>query len=486
MDLLKWQPRKDEDDDGIDHNVEIPAERDRPSVRFLIQVKTAEKVRPKKGGHWSITFSGSSLAKYLKSRHAVFGFKADLATKEIRWLDVIASAKAAPSARTFDLPPDRALHEGTSEVFARAVYAAIAALDDQYHPPAVALKYRAEQLEAIDSRFGVRADLVDGVERYTLEPRPGHKATITIVPSSDEDAKRIQAAVEYGSKVTVNGRLKGSPIVQRGGHVNSHLELTPKARDFRLGITAEREGHRFHIELPAETSYGIRGIEIRTADPNCPFGITVQCDRDGSTRSYTMEIDYHVWDGKLVTALPLFDKTYEFASCMGEGCKFKLDYVDYGESRTLLDGVTDKAGADFENTFHFLEILRKLRVVCMEYGVAATFKEGVEVTVDDQKSIVIAYELLGGSELPWAGMRFSVSLSEQGKEIVKHLPGVSFLANVLANVHYGGLLITSIPVQANIKEFEVLSLSESEIVLRTLPGSTIKLAPTNASQEPLE
>ena len=159
MELLRWQPRKDPTDDGIDHNVEIPAEGDMPSVRFLIQVKTEEFLRPKRTGHWSIRFKRDALNKYSKSRHAVFGFKVDLATGAIRWLDVLAAIKARPDAMTFDLPPSQVFDISTAGTFARAVRVAIAELDDKYHPPAKALDYRAKRFEALDPRFEVKENI---------------------------------------------------------------------------------------------------------------------------------------------------------------------------------------------------------------------------------------------------------------------------------------------------------------------------------------
>lgn len=143
--LLGWQPRKDPADDGIDHNVEIPPSDDLPSVRFLIQVKTEEILIAKRNGHWSIRFKRGALSKYARSRHAVFGFKVDLATEEIRWIDILAAMKLQPQSTTFDLPPSQELSSATAEMFAKAVRRAITDLDDKYHPPAKAAEYRAKR-----------------------------------------------------------------------------------------------------------------------------------------------------------------------------------------------------------------------------------------------------------------------------------------------------------------------------------------------------
>jgi hypothetical protein len=277
--------------------VEIPSDGDRPSVRFLIQVKTSENIRPKRNNHWSIKFDRPALNKYLRSRHAVIAFRVNLASEEIRWLDVLAAAKGKPKALSFDVPPGQAFSQGTVPEFVAAVHLAIAELDDTYHPPAKAAAYRAQRLEKLDPRFKVKLDVVNGVEQYTIGAKPGQQPSLGIITGSQEDDKKIQSAVEYGSKVSIWGQLTGSPIVQHGEGGDSILRLEPGARDFQLGITAEGGGHHFHIELPGERSVGTRGMEFRTADPNCPFRLTIQWDREHSFRSYDLAIDFRVWDG---------------------------------------------------------------------------------------------------------------------------------------------------------------------------------------------
>jgi hypothetical protein len=457
-----------------------------PSVRFLIQVKTEEFLRPKITGHWSIRFKRDALNKYSKSRYAVFGFKVDLATGAIRWLDVLAAIKARPDAMTFDLPPSQVFDISTAGTFARAVRVVIAELDDKYHPPAKALDYRAKRFEALDPRFEVKADLIDGIEHYTFAVRRGQQAALSIVTDTEEDSKKIQSAVEYGAKVSVYGYLKGSPIVQHGENVESHLILTPKARDFRLGITTERDGERFYIESPAETSFGTRGVEIRTVDAKCPFKVTVRFDRGGSERSYDFEIDYSVWDGQRITELALFDQTYRLAQSLANEHRFRLDYVEYGVAQELVARVADKPDPGYEDTFKFIEIVRKLRVVCRNLGAEVTFKEGIEVTVDDQVSIIRAYELLDGKGLPFEGMSFRVALgdgaTDAGELLRSGNPAMRLqLANILLNFTFAGTAVASIPVIADIKDFKIVSQSENKVACRHLGIVDLWLRQSNAA-----
>jgi uncharacterized protein DUF4365 len=69
---LEWTARKDAPDDGIDLNVEMPAEADQPSERFLVQVKSAKAAKELKLGDWSTSIKRTAFAKYKKSRHVIF------------------------------------------------------------------------------------------------------------------------------------------------------------------------------------------------------------------------------------------------------------------------------------------------------------------------------------------------------------------------------------------------------------------------------
>jgi hypothetical protein len=459
--------------------VEIPSDGDRPSVRFLIQVKTSENIRSKRNNHWSIKFDRAALNKYLRSRHAVIAFRVNLASDEIRWLDVLAAAKATPKVLTFDVPPGQAFNQGTVPEFVAAVHLAIAELDDTYHPPAKAAAYRAQSLEKLDPRFKVKLDVVNGVERYTIGAKPGRQPSLGIITKSQEDDRKIRSAVEFGSKVSIRGQLIGSPIVEHGELGNSILRLEPGARHFQLGITAEGGGHRLHIVLPGENSFGTRGMEFRTEDPNCPISLTIQWDREHSLRSYDLAIDFWVWDGKQVLGLPLFEKTREFARCLSHPHSLQLDYMEYGETKVSILGQAQRADADFDKTLQFLEVIGKLRVVCRELGVDAVFKCGVPVTREDAVSIIQAYGLLEGRNVPWGGKLLSFPVGENAAQIDEMLnSGAASLNGLLAHVNFAGTEVAKIEVRADLKEFEVVSRSEGSIQIKTLAGSTItRVAP---------
>lgn len=144
--ILQWVARKDYPDDGIDLNVEIPADGNYPAERVLVQVKTAGRIKPRKDGSWSASVRDSALRKYKRSRHAVFLFVVDLASDEIRWIDLLNIIRQSPDRRTFTMPAAQKFDEETAGTFCNAVRFAIDAQNDRHYPPGQALVYRRNRL----------------------------------------------------------------------------------------------------------------------------------------------------------------------------------------------------------------------------------------------------------------------------------------------------------------------------------------------------
>jgi hypothetical protein len=87
--------------------------------------------------------------------------------------------------------------------------------------------------------------------------------------------------------------------------------------------------------------------------------------------------------------------------------------------------VADKPDPGYEDTFKFLGILQKLRVVCRKLGTEATFKEGIELTADDQLSIIRACELLEGKTLPFEGTLFTLTLGDEATDAATPTPAAN-------------------------------------------------------------
>jgi hypothetical protein len=71
MQCLDWIARKEELDEGIDFNVEIPADSTHPGRRFLAHVKTKSRFSDRKDSSWTVTIRGAIARKGWEHSQAV-------------------------------------------------------------------------------------------------------------------------------------------------------------------------------------------------------------------------------------------------------------------------------------------------------------------------------------------------------------------------------------------------------------------------------
>ena len=381
FEILQWVPRTDDLDDGIDLSVEIPPQETRPSERFLVQVKSASVIRPQRNGSWSASIARSASRKYQRSRHAVFLLRVDLRSSEIRWIDLSEALRNDPDRLTFSLPSTQKFDHASADVFRAAVHKAIQAQDDRYHPPAQALAYRAQALEAKDPRLAVQGEIVGGIERYTFTAKQSFRGRVKVVPKTKTDAKRLIESHEYGSKAQIKVkkfRIDGSPAFEREGPSGSHLTIEPYARRFRLGIVVDSgDGttEKTQIELDAELARGSRGWEVRSVDPGCPLDLVLKLDTaEDDKNKFTINILYERWNGRPFAGLPILEQLIRLARCFEQRGKLKFEWIEFGERRQMLstDVQVDRT-ARFRGTVHYLEFLSHISHICRRIGSEATY-----------------------------------------------------------------------------------------------------------------
>lgn len=308
---LQWIARDDVPDDGYDLNIEVPPTESRSTERFLVQVKTSERITPLKSGHWSVAINRSTCQKYRNSGLVVFLFKVELATREMRWLNLSESLRHRPGQVTFSLGPSNRLDANSCPVFGEILRRAIDAHVDSLRSPVDALNYRARQLENLDPRFQVSADIVGGVQRVTLTPKFGTNPKFTVTPKTRADARKMQKAVNYGANAEVALRsfsIEGSSILGNGGGQDAILKVQSAPKSLRLSITWHDCGNPSGIELNAHAARGNRGFELRSADNDFPFRFTFRGRQNSRQSSLTVQMIYEQWNGRTLSGLTIIDR----------------------------------------------------------------------------------------------------------------------------------------------------------------------------------
>lgn len=316
-----WIPRKDNPDRGIDFNVDVPAGSGRPQERFLVQVKTSKDRKATPDGSWSIRVGGDTLARYEQSRHPVFLVGVNLKNNECRWLDLTLQLKLATGngirrGRSFRLPQEHRFDELTRGGLDEAVVAAFRRHDDQFHPPAEALKYRAEQLQAKDPRFQVTASLVGGETVYEIFAREPVSVNFKLVLEQPEDKEALADSIKYGLPAKVNptsAEMTGSALFQDQQARTIALSQTPQRMRLILGWMASDDSASFvcALEGDAEATRGISGGAVRFTDPLIPFQASIRFDAQTMRASFTFNISTTQWVGQDVRELSYFKGVHQ-------------------------------------------------------------------------------------------------------------------------------------------------------------------------------
>ena len=473
FEILQWIPRKDHPDDGIDLNVEIPPDGGRPCERFLVQVKTASKIKPRRNNDWSASIDDSAARKYLRSRHAVFLLRVDLDTEEIRWIDLLAVLHKEPDRRTFSLPPAQTLDAGSAEAFRGAVGRAIQAQDDHHYPPRRGLAHRAAELEARDPRFAVQGEIVGGVERYTFSAKNDFRAHVKVVPRTKRDAKRLIEAQEFGSKAEIklrSFRVEGTPALDRDGASDSVMRIEPHSRRLRLGITVMPDAgtqEKSYIELDAELSRGLRGWELRSADAGCPLDLVLQLGEAGDENNrFSVNLLYERWDGRAFSDLPILRQLLALARCFESRGQVVFEWIEFGERRQLL---TTWVQADrtrrFKDMIGYLQFLNNLSEVCRRISSRATYNSREVIEPSHLEGVAAAYQLIQGQSVSFSKFEPRLTPTDEGRRALATSPIGAVQLQMPLRLYFGSTFVGEVPVKVTMEDFSASENADGTVTL---------------------
>ena len=304
-DLLEdwdWIARKDDPDEGIDFNVEVPASHGNPTFRFLVQVKGSEEMKRRADGSWSVRVSRTRLHEYRAHRMPVFVVGVDLPNNDVLWETVDAPELEAPrkngrrgSHVSLRLPPSQKLLAVPSDEFRAAVTRAMQRRDDKHHPPALALEIRRRLKEEIDPRFQVGASILNGREQYTFSARQPVDLAMRFSVSGKGDAEALRDMMRFGTPASVRTsafKMDGSPLFE-GLPGEGVLTLVSKREPVRLCVGYRRRGgYVWSFDETAEMFSGLEGGVANIRVPACPLEISLKVDVAQSNAALTYTVTY--------------------------------------------------------------------------------------------------------------------------------------------------------------------------------------------------
>lgn len=470
MQYLDWTPRKEELDEGIDFNVEIPADPPHPGRRFLAQVKTKSRFVERKDGSWTVTIRGAIARKYRSLREPVFLFAVDLQRNEIRWLDLLAALLIDPERRTFVLPPNHVLGPDTASELRSAVFAAFADVDDKYHPPSKALRYREKKLEGMNPGFTVKGAIVDGMERYEFGLREGQAHKFTLKTRSETAAKMLQDAHNFGSRAELEVQsedVTGLPSLLHPRTGPSVLRIEARSRRFRLSLTSRPLGEHpsMSIELDAELARGAVGWEVRSADSSCPleFRVTV-ADQEPDVHC-VFSWDDSSWKGRPLAQLPGLFPAQKLAAIFSRPGTVLFDWVDYGERQTMMSlAVHPEPDEELKGMLYRFDFYAHLAQLCRALSFDAAYRTEDTLTEAQFEALTLAFELTRRSSIPFNGQRYPLVATEEGK-VALRASTVSLMLEMTLELGHGQTVLGRIPVKSTVRKFTLHDSPDGALIV---------------------
>jgi hypothetical protein len=461
MQCLDWIPRKEELDEGIDFNVEIPADPPHPGRRFLTQVKTKSRFSDRKDGSWTVAIRGAIARKYRSLREPVFLFAVDLQRNEIRWANMLAALQVAPELRTFTLRPAHILKPDTACELRSAVLAAFDEADDQYHPPLQAVRYRAQKLEGLNPGFTVKGAVVDGIERYEFGLRSGGALRVTLKTRTSAAAKMLQEAHDFGSRAELTVRsedITGLPALPHPRMGESLLRIEAQSRRFRLGMTS-RSGDGsplIGLEFDAELSRGAVGWEVRSADPSWPFMFRVTVSDQEHEGQFVFLWDDRPWEGQPLAQLPGLVPLQKLAAMLSRPGTLVFDWIDFGERHTMMSLVIQpECGESLKGTLDRFAFYRQVAELCRSLSFDAVYRAEDALTETQFQNLTLAFQLLQQSPIPFNGQRYPIIPTEEGKLALRASNPVSLTLQMSLELSHGQTVLGRMPVRSIVHKFTV-------------------------------
>lgn len=413
IDSWGWDARHEEPDEGFDLNIEIPASDLHPACRVLVQVKSAEEMKSRLDGAWTVSVKQKRLNEYLAHRLPVFVIGVDDFCKEFRWccIDDFSLSRSTRrghvNKKTSSIPLPRAhtLSNTLDAKFHGEIVAAWKRRDDSHHPPAKAAAIRAELLQQKDRRLDVSLDVVNGAEVrriYAKDEPVLLKASLTFVRPEDADA--LRETFRFGVPAEISAKdfeIKGSQLFDElpsSGQlsVSGHVQRRRMLLGFGRMEETSDAGAKWEIEEEADFYSGSDGFEWRMKTSSLPLRVSARFVASENCLSLSFTFDRDEWNGCDVRNLPYFGALGRLVGGALEGGSICLGWRNSGEALYLGSAPIEAQRDQFVTMSNWLRYASALKAVCSWGHIAFFWTKSIAKSDEYIRSWFRAADLIDG------------------------------------------------------------------------------------------
>lgn len=260
-------------------------------------------------------------------------------------------------------------------------------------------------LEALDSRFSIKSQYVDGCSLIQLHAKENVPFTMDIKPEIREDfLNKHKALVEHGRELVVSTNsfeVKGSKLIEyiTNSKENGNLTISPKklpAIQRIWLVDKESHTHVYLEDIHGHLALGTKSFEFKGTALNKILNYTHTFNVESSTAKSDLNFDFTDWEGKSINNIKYFSKLLSFFEGIFKGSQlFSSLEVDGGEG---LNGTFDDPSniESFQHIYSHLQYIEYSREISNYLGIDVEYTSDVSYTYEHLKYIQDIYKTIKG------------------------------------------------------------------------------------------
>jgi hypothetical protein len=290
------------------------------------------------------------------------------------------------------------------------------------HPSSInaALQHARKMLEAKDPRVAVKIDVVDGIQRVTVNAKEDFPFTMKFKTDNPSTVENINNFFEKGDDLKIKANeieIIGAPFLDFANQGDGPVLIQHKKEFPGHALLSWDECDVLaHVHLPGRFWAGCKYLSCEVALPNAPLNLTATIPPEDSTIQKAFNVTYGLraqpWEGQPLLALAYFNQLYALVKALTSNAPVMLRL--YVQGNLLGSARMNKAPLKEIFVFwNFLEMLRKARLLAQHFKVNVVMPPLANLSSEDYDVVdeLFAIVIEGGHKMVVPGVTISCTLS---------------------------------------------------------------------------
>lgn len=260
-------------------------------------------------------------------------------------------------------------------------------------------------LEALDPRFSIRSQYIDGCSLIQLYPQENIPFTMNIKPEGRKDfISKHKDLVEHGRELIVSTSLfdvKGSKLIEHitdslnNGSMTISPRKIPSLQRLWL-VNKESNVHTYLEDIHGNTVLGTKSFEFSGKALNGIVNYKHTCSFDGDSGQSNLSLNFAEWEGQSINKIRYFDKLFDFFEEIFKGSKF-LSCLEVDGGKGLNGTFENPESIDsFQHIYSHLQYIKYSREIASFLGIDIKYTSNVTYTYEYLQYVSEIYRTIKG------------------------------------------------------------------------------------------